>query len=104
MRNSLLAFVCLTVSIAASAQTSNARVSGSALDGSGARLPGVSISAENTRTGVALNTITNDAGAYAFPSLQPGPYRITAELPGFQKAVNSVVLEIAAQIEVSFTL
>src|SRR5262245_34008512 len=65
-------------------QTSNASLGGTVTDGSGAYIPGVSITALNTGTGIANTTITNEAGAYNFPSLQTGTYTLSAELVGFQ--------------------
>src|SRR5215468_2284894 len=62
----------------------NAQLGGSVSDPAGALIPGVTITATNTGTGVTTTTVTNDSGSYTFPSLQPGVYRVSAELPGFQ--------------------
>src|SRR5262245_30742607 len=62
----------------------NGQLGGSVSDPAGALIPGVTITATNTGTGVTTTTLTNDAGAYTFPSLQPGTYKLSAELPGFQ--------------------
>jgi hypothetical protein len=62
----------------------NAQLCGSVSDPAGALIPGVTITATNTGTGVTTTTLTNESGAYTFPSLQPGVYRVRAELPGFQ--------------------
>ncbi len=63
----------------------NAQLGGIATDTSGARLPGVTINATNTATGVLTSTLTNESGAYSFPSLQPGKaYSLSASLSGFQ--------------------
>ncbi len=66
------------------AQTSNATVGGTVSDATGALIPGVTITATNTATGILSTVISNEAGAYQFASLQTGTYSITAELPGFQ--------------------
>ena len=65
------------------AQSVNSTIGGTVQDATGAFIPGVTITATNTQTGVASTTISNESGAYQFPSLQPGTYNITAELPGF---------------------
>ena len=63
----------------------NSQLGGIVTDPSGALVPGVTITVTNTDTGVVTTTVTNESGAYSFPSLQPGrAYRITASLPGFQ--------------------
>ena len=63
----------------------NAQLGGIVTDTSGALLPGVTINATNTATGVLTSTLTNESGAYSFPSLQPGKaYSLSASLSGFQ--------------------
>jgi hypothetical protein len=62
----------------------NAQLGGIVSDQSGALLPGVTVAATNTATGVLTTTISNDSGAYSFPSLQPGrSYTVSASLTGF---------------------
>src|SRR4051812_3914098 len=83
----------------------SASVTGIATDASKAIIPGVSITAENTKTGVTTTTVTNDAGVYTFPTLQTGTYVLKAELPGFQtKNYTNVVLEVGAQLRMNFEL
>jgi len=51
--------------------------------------------ATNVATGVAYPTVSNDTGNYTIPSLPIGTYRVTANLPGFERVVvNDVVLEV----------
>jgi len=59
-------------------------IDGSVTDWSGALIPGVTVQATNTETGARIDVITNDRGAYAFPSLNAGTYQLSASLPGFQ--------------------
>src|SRR5262245_14367492 len=81
----LLVLSVLTVfAIPASSQSSYARVSGTIGDASGALIPGVTATATNTETGVVTTSVSNEVGAYNFPSLLPGTYRVSASLPGFQ--------------------
>src|SRR5262245_53471162 len=72
MRGSLaVACLCLVlVTVPAYSQTSNASLGGTVTDASGAYIPGVTITATNTGTNIVNTTITNEAGAYNFPSLQ----------------------------------
>jgi len=62
-------------------------ISGTVTDPTGALIPGVTVKATNTETGVETTVLTNDAGAYTFARLTPGPYRLTAALNGFQTAM-----------------
>src|SRR5262245_40046291 len=79
----LLALVCFSGS--AFGQAIGA-ITGLVQDSSEARIPGVSVAATNTATGVKTTTVTNESGAYNFPSLSVGPYLLEATLPGFQNA------------------
>src|SRR5262252_7843542 len=78
-------FVCLCVTPYVFGQASNATLTGTVEDATGAVLPGVSISATNNGTGVVVTAVSNEAGAYNIQSLLPGVYTVSGELPGFQK-------------------
>src|SRR5215475_8366686 len=87
------------------AQTANATLGGTARDASGALIPGVTVTATNTATGIVSTAITNEAGVYQFASLQTGTYNVQAELPGFQtQVVNNFTLGIGQQARLNFTL
>src|SRR2546430_11554950 len=87
--------LCLVMSANAFAQSSNAALGGTVADPSGAVIPGVEITATNTGTGVENTTLSNESGAYSFPSLQTGTYKVSAVLSGFQaKAYNDVTLGV----------
>src|SRR5436190_10169751 len=80
-----VATLLLSLGIAgnAFAQTGNAQLGGIVQDPTKALIPGVTVTATNIDTNVSQNQFTNEAGAYSFPVLQPGTYRVTAELQGF---------------------
>ncbi|PYS34610.1 MAG: hypothetical protein DMG14_29050, partial [Acidobacteria bacterium] len=87
------------------AQTTNATLGGTVSDATGALIPGVSITATNTQTGIVTTLVSNETGAYQFASLQTGIYKVSAELPGFQTQVyNEVTLGVAQQVRLNFTL
>ena len=95
----------LCLPLFAFSQTSNAALGGTVADASGAFIPGVSVTALNTGTGIVTATVSNEAGTYQFPSLQPGTYKVSAELPGFQtQAYSNVALGGAQQVRLNFTL
>src|SRR5215467_1438640 len=107
MKRTVWVSVCLCVCLAFQAfgQSSNARVSGTVADATGAVLPGVEVKATQNATGVVTTAITNDAGAYNFASLLPGEYTISASLPAFQtQTFNRVQLGNAAQVRLNFSL
>src|SRR5213593_338495 len=97
----LFIFVALSVG----AQSTNATLSGTVLDPTGARIPNVQVTAQNIQTGIVLTNLTNDAGVYVFPSVQPGTYRLTAELAGFRKYVlNDLVMDVSARMTINIPL
>jgi Carboxypeptidase regulatory-like domain len=98
----LLVFVFFTNAFA---QTTNATLGGTVIDPSRALIPGVTVTATNTQTGIVTTVVTNETGAYQFASLQTGVYKVTAELPGFQtQAYNDVTLGVGQQVRLNFTL
>src|SRR5438552_8192743 len=104
MRRLLLAVVvsCFVLPALTFAQSSNATVSGSVSDASGALIPGVSVTAKNTQTGIVSTVLSNESGTYNFASLQPGVYDLSAELTGFQTHTYSAVqLGLSQQVRLN---
>ncbi|HLH00677.1 MAG TPA: carboxypeptidase regulatory-like domain-containing protein [Bryobacteraceae bacterium] len=90
--------------LVAYAQT-DARVSGTVSDPSGAAVVAATVTALNTSTGAATPVTTNEAGVYTMPSLPPGNYSFTAEHPGFRKAVIAdVVLQVGTVLTLNMGL
>jgi hypothetical protein len=88
----------------ASAQATST-FNGRVLDQDDAVLPGVTVTATNTNTGVARTTVTNAEGAYSMPGLEPGVYDVKTDLPGFAGAVRErVTLGLNATITLDFRL
>src|SRR5215475_7003218 len=86
-------------------QISNATLTGTVSDSTGAVLPSVSINATNNATGVVTTVTSNEAGAYTIPSLLPGTYTVSAELSSFQKQTYSnVALGNAVTVRLNFVL
>src|SRR5262245_16403684 len=106
MKDALLAvLLALLLAAPALSQSTNARVSGTIEDSTGALIPGVTVTATNTATGVAATALSNESGTYNFPSLAPGAYKVSAELSGFQtRSYTDVRLGNADQVRLNFTL
>ena len=102
----LLVFLSAMLLVApAFSQGTNATVTGTIADSTGALIPGVSVTATNTATGVVNTVITNETGSYNFPTLLPGAYKLSAELSGFQtQSYTNVRLGNADQVRLNFTL
>ena len=79
------------------AQLSTAQLSGRITDESGAVLPGVTITATQTDTGLVRTVTTDENGTYVLPNLPTGPYRLEAMLQGFRTfSQTGIVLQVAA--------
>jgi len=86
-------------------QSSNASLSGTITDATGGIIPGVTITATNTATGVTTAAVSNNAGIYSFPSLLPGAYTVSAANPGFQlQTYKDLTLGNAAQVRLNIKL
>jgi Carboxypeptidase regulatory-like domain len=91
------ALTLLLVNNAVFAQLSTAQLSGRVTDESGAVLPGVTVTATQTDTGLSRSDVTDSNGSYVLPSLPTGPYRLEVSLTGFRTYVQTgIVLQVAA--------
>jgi Carboxypeptidase regulatory-like domain len=78
-------------------------IDGEARDVAGAAVVGVTVSVTNQGKNAVSSVVTNDAGAYSFPSLAPGTYTLRAEKPGFKATVlNQIERQVqqAARIDI----
>src|SRR5881396_1789547 len=80
----------LALPIAAYAQ--EATLSGTVTDATGGVLPGVTVSAIQEASGNTFTAVTDERGEYRLP-LRVGPYRVTAELSGFN-TINRTGMEL----------
>src|SRR2546427_6427502 len=86
-------------------QNFSAAISGVVRDATGAVLPGVSVTAKHTETGLTRTVITNETGDYRMPALPVGAYEVTAELSGFKQQVRrGITLVVAQEAVVNLTL
>ena len=91
----LLFSYLLVGSIAASAQS--AQVSGTIKDPDQSVVNGASVTLENIRTAVSLQTTTNQAGQYTFSGVLPGSYRLLVNKTGFATMTVSQITVVAGQ-------
>ncbi len=83
--------ILILCTIAAYAQPGRGGISGLVADPTGAIIPGATISAQSTTTGVKVSTVSTAAGLYSFVSLAPGTYDVTAGAKGFETIVQKGV-------------
>jgi len=97
--------LCLLLAVPVAAQNVQATLTGRILDTSGAGVSNVPVQVRNVETNQLAATVTNSAGQYTTPYLQPGQYSITVEAPGFKRLVrDNLVLNIAQTLTVDLTL
>jgi hypothetical protein len=88
-----------------SAQTYQGRIEGTITDASGAVLAQAQVTVTNTGTNVSRRLVTNGAGAFVAPDLEPGTYVVSAEVPGFKKSQSEpLVLEVGRNVRVDMQL
>ena len=87
------------------AQSSDAVLVGIVVDSSGSVLPGSTVAATNTATGVTRQVVSNETGAYQIGPLTPGTYEVRSSRTGFKtKIQNNVILQTGATLKVDFSL
>jgi carboxypeptidase family protein len=65
---------------------------GKVTDGSGAPVPGVTVTVSGTGLQVPRTVVTAESGAYQVPNLPIGTYQVTFELQGFKKVTRPDIL------------
>jgi outer membrane receptor protein involved in Fe transport len=85
-------------------QTSKGFIVGTVTDPNGAAVPGVTIKATNTATGVSRETLSQADGSYRFDAVDPATYKLDVTASGFKTATKDVVVAAAQTSEASFAL
>ncbi|MGI8493957.1 MAG: carboxypeptidase regulatory-like domain-containing protein [Pyrinomonadaceae bacterium] len=75
----------------AQAQASTADLRGTVVDPNGAIVPGATVTANSSATGIIRTVTANDEGIYQIFSLPPGEYEVSAQAATFKKVVISPV-------------
>ncbi|HUF11362.1 MAG TPA: carboxypeptidase regulatory-like domain-containing protein [Rhodothermales bacterium] len=99
-RNIFQAILCLILATGmAFAQTTSTtgEINGTVADNTGAVLPGVTVTATNTQTGLVRTTVTTSEGQYTVALLPPGIYTVQAELAGLGAARRENVRVLLGQ-------
>ena len=101
----LVGFLLLLLPNLLFAQTNAGSLSGRVSDGSGAALPGVTVTATNEATGFNRTVISETDGSYRFASLPIGTYDVTADLAGFGSlTTKNVEVNVSTDRNLNITL
>ena len=85
-RGQTLLFLALLVLLAGTAIAQvviTSTIVGTVTDPKGAVIPHATVVMRNTDTGVQVTANTNETGAYQFPNLLAGHYRVEVSMAGF---------------------
>jgi outer membrane receptor protein involved in Fe transport len=86
-------------------QSPTGSITGNVVDGSGAALPGATVTITNVDTGATKTATTGAQGNFTFPLLPVGNYTVTSELTGFSSAkVSGVGVSIGGQEKVTLKM
>src|SRR6266478_6469656 len=95
----------LTIVVAVSAQVISADLVGTVLDKTGAAVPGATIEAVNSETGVKYHTQANENGEYRFNNLPVGTYSVSGSSSNFATTtINNFQLELNKTSTLQITL
>lgn len=87
------------------AQVSQARLTGSVADTTGASIDSAQVTIKNLQTDVIRTVQTNKSGLYSAPSLDPGRYSVEVSANGFTKEIRSdVTLIVGSEQVLNFAL
>lgn len=77
------------------AQVSSASLQGNITDSSNAAVSHARVTIENGSTGVEMHLMSNEAGVFSAPSIEPGSYRLRIGKEGFAEvAIDNVTLNV----------
>jgi hypothetical protein len=101
----LVGVLGLAPRVFAQTDVTTSRISGSVEGADGGALPGVTVVASNTETGLQVTGVTDEKGFYRLLNLPTGTYNVEASLDGFVPATaNSVRLLLGSTPTLNFTL
>jgi hypothetical protein len=97
--------VLLLVSVSACLAQSTATLSGVVTDPTGAVVPGAQVTVHSLATGLYRQLVTDSAGLYVVPSLEPGDYEVQVKAAGFSLyTVKKVTLDVDQRVMVNMAL
>src|SRR5215213_5779330 len=101
----ILGSVFLALLVASPVLAQTGQINGVVTDNTGGVVPGVSVKAVETATGLARDTVSGADGRYSFTSMRPTVYDISAELSGFRTSQRKgVVLQANQNLTLNLSL
>jgi hypothetical protein len=88
----------------AGAQINTGEISGVVRDSVGGVLPGATVVATHTASGLTVERVTDGEGRFFLPALRVGTWTIEARLPGLMAQTRTVVVEVGRTLTLEFAL
>lgn len=86
-------------------QDARGSITGKVTDASGASILHADVSAISTATNVRIANVTNEAGEYELPYLQPGVYKLSVSMKGFRPYERTDIdVRVADRLKIDVTL
>jgi len=101
----LTCLLALVLAVPAWAQVSTGEIFGKVTDGTGAVLPGATVTLSGASLIQPLVSVSSETGAFRFPSIPIGTYSVAFELSGFKKLIrDGVIIQAGFSAEISAKL
>ena len=101
----VIATMCAVMGAQLAFAQATAEIHGTVQDSSGAAVPGATVKATQTDTGIPRTVTTEADGSYIFPNLAVGPYTIEVTKEGFSRYSQAgIVLQVNSNPTVAVTL
>jgi carboxypeptidase family protein/TonB-dependent receptor-like protein len=108
MRRALFVFAALfsfALGLWAQADANKGQIAGTVYDPNQAVVPNAKVTIKNTGTGLTREVSTNENGQFRAVLLDPGPYDVTVNSPGFAPAVyKGVILNVGSAVDIPVNL
>jgi hypothetical protein len=101
----MVVFVVFAGSSLLAQTTGSGTINGTVRDPSQGAIPGANVTIRNADTGIDRNVLTNEAGVYSAPFLQPGRYEINVGKPGFTSlARKDLTLQVGQTLTIDLEM
>jgi hypothetical protein len=94
----------LAMAAPAAGQSIGGAIAGIVVDESGARVTDATVTITNVANGRGQALVSGEQGEFRFVALQPAPYRIVVDSPGFARSEQELVLNVGSEATLIITL
>jgi hypothetical protein len=101
----LMSFFWVTTPAARAQSVGGGQIQGLVTDSTGAVVPGATVDAEQTESGLRREVTSGPDGGYIFPNLPVGPYQLSASKTGFNSYRQSgIVIQVGNNLRIDLVL